>query len=367
VDELALVVERACRETELRRELARLRADAGAGARARLIGRSPPMQRLFELVERVAPTRATVLVTGETGTGKELVARAVHDLSDRARRPFVAVNCSALPETLLESELFGHVKGAFTGALRDHKGLFQAAASGTLFLDEIGDMPLTLQVKLLRVLQEREVRPVGSAQSVKMDVRVISATHRDLRAEIAAGRFREDLYYRLNVVSLTLPPLAARREDIPLLANHFLTHFWERHRQPGEATPRITEAALDFLRSRPWRGNVRELQNVVEQLAVLAEPGQGVQPDDVPLYDDAAPAPATATGLPISIMTESFHLAKEKLVAHFEKEYLTQLIARAGSNMSKAARLASIDRTTLYRLMEKHGFRRDEFGGAVDE
>jgi DNA-binding NtrC family response regulator len=169
------------------------------------------------------------------------------------------------------------------------------------------------------------------------------------------------------VVPIKLPPLRKRLEDIPLLANHFLTHFWERHRQAGEPPPRLTEAAIDFLRSRPWRGNVRELQNVIEQLAVLIEPGHLVEPDDIPTYDEAATVPTSTSGLPASVMTESFHLAKEKLVAHFEKEYLTQLVARAGSNMSKAARLASIDRTTLYRLMEKHGFRRDEFGGQPDE
>jgi len=246
--------------------------------------------------------------------------------------------------------------------------LLEIANGGTLFLDELTEMSLPIQAKLLRVLQDGVVRRVGSEQQdAVVDVRFISATNRDPAECVAKGTLREDLLYRLRVVPIKLPPLRKRLEDIPLLANHFLTHFWERHRQPGEPAPRLTEAAIDFLRSRPWRGNVRELQNVVEQLAVLAEPGQGVQPDDVPLYDDAASTPAASTGLPVSIMTESFHLAKEKLVAHFEKEYLTQLIARAGSNMSKAARLASIDRTTLYRLMEKHGFRRDEFGGAGDE
>jgi transcriptional regulator with PAS, ATPase and Fis domain len=308
------------------------------------------------------------MIMGESGTGKELIAQFIHQHSRRASRQVVPINCAALPEGLLESELFGHRKGAFTGADRDKPGLLEIANGGTLFLDELTEMSLPLQAKLLRVLQDGVVRRVGSEQQdAVVDVRFISATNRDPAECVAKGTLREDLLYRLRVVPIKLPPLRKRLEDIPLLTNHFLTHFWERHRQPGEATPRLTEAAIDFLRSRPWRGNVRELQNVVEQLAVLAEPGQGVQPDDVPLYDDAAPAQATATGLPISIMTESFHLAKEKLVAHFEKEYLTQLIARAGSNMSKAARLASIDRTTLYRLMEKHGFRRDEFGGAVDE
>jgi DNA-binding NtrC family response regulator len=334
-----------------------------------LLGVSPAFRKAVELARRVASTDASVMIVGESGTGKELIAQFIHQHSRRASRQVVPINCAALPEGLLESELFGHRKGSFTGADRDKPGLLEIANGGTLFLDELTEMSLPLQAKLLRVLQDGVVRRVGSEQQdAVVDVRFISATNRDPAECVTKGTLREDLLYRLRVVPIKLPPLRKRLEDIPLLANHFLTHFWERHRQPGEPAPRLTDAAIEFLRSRPWRGNVRELQNVVEQLAVLAEPGQGIQPDDVPLYDDATVAPAaSAGGLPLNIMTESFHLAKEKLVAHFEKEYLTQLIARAGSNMSKAARLASIDRTTLYRLMEKHGFRRDEFGGAGDE
>jgi DNA-binding NtrC family response regulator len=333
-----------------------------------LLGVSPAFRKAVDLARRVASTDASVMIMGESGTGKELIAQFIHQHSRRASRQLVPINCAALPEGLLESELFGHRKGAFTGADRDKPGLLEIANGGTLFLDELTEMSLPLQAKLLRVLQDGVVRRVGSEQQdAVVDVRFISATNRDPAECVTKGTLREDLLYRLRVVPIKLPPLRKRLEDIPLLTNHFLTHFWERHRQPGELTPRLTDAAIDFLRSRPWRGNVRELQNVVEQLAVLAEPGQGIQPDDVPLYDDAVAPAASTSGLPVNIMTESFHLAKEKLVAHFEKEYLTQLIARAGSNMSKAARLASIDRTTLYRLMEKHGFRRDEFGGTVDE
>src|SRR5688572_27044349 len=326
-----------------------------------LLGISPAFRKAVELARRVASTDASVMIMGESGTGKEVIAQFIHQHSRRASRQIVPINCAALPEGLLESELFGHRKGAFTGADREKAGLLEIANGGTLFLDELTEMSLPIQAKLLRVLQDGVVRRVGSEQQdAVVDVRFISATNRDPAECVAKGTLREDLLYRLRVVPIKLPPLRKRLEDIPLLANHFLTHFWERHRQPGEPAPRLTDASIDFLRSRPWRGNVRELQNVVEQLAVLAEPGQGVQPEDVPLYDDAAAAPATSTGgLPVNIMSESFHLAKEKLVAHFEKEYLAQLIARAGSNMSKAARLASIDRTTLYRLMEKHGFRRD--------
>jgi DNA-binding NtrC family response regulator len=333
-----------------------------------LLGVSPAFRKAVDLARKVASTDASVMITGESGTGKELIAQFIHQHSRRASRQVVPINCAALPEGLLESELFGHRKGAFTGAERDKPGLLEIANGGTLFLDELTEMSLPLQAKLLRVLQDGVVRRVGSEQQdAVVDVRFISATNREPHECVQRGTLREDLLYRLRVVPIKLPPLRKRLEDIPLLANHFLTHFWERHRQAGEPPPRLTEAAIDFLRSRPWRGNVRELQNVIEQLAVLIEPGHLVEPDDIPTYDEAATVPTSTSGLPASVMTESFHLAKEKLVAHFEKEYLTQLVARAGSNMSKAARLASIDRTTLYRLMEKHGFRRDEFGGQPDE
>src|SRR5215212_8427440 len=354
------------RETrDLRQQLVQ---QSGNSDKITLLGVSPAFRKAVELARKVAMTDASVFISGESGTGKEVIAQFIHRHSRRASRSLVPINCAALPEGLLESELFGHRKGAFTGADRDKPGLLEIANGGTLFLDELTEMSLPIQAKLLRVLQDGVVRRVGSEQQdAVVDVRFISATNRDPAECVAKGTLREDLLYRLRVVPIKLPPLRKRLEDIPLLANHFLTHFWERHRQPGEPAPRLTEAAIEFLRSRPWRGNVRELQNVVEQLAVLAEPGQGVQPDDVPMYDDAAAPPTASTGgLPVNIMTESFHLAKEKLVAHFEKEYLTQLIARAGSNMSKAARLASIDRTTLYRLMEKHGFRRDEFSGTIE-
>ena len=354
------------REThELRIQLLK---QSGNSDKLTLLGVSPAFRKAVELARRVASTDASVMIMGESGTGKELIAQFIHQHSRRASRQLVPINCAALPEGLLESELFGHRKGAFTGADREKAGLLEIANGGTLFLDELTEMSLPLQAKLLRVLQDGVVRRVGSEQQdAVVDVRFISATNREPHECVQKGTLREDLLYRLRVVPIKLPPLRKRLEDIPLLSNHFLTHFWERHRQAGEPPPRLTEAAVEFLRSRPWRGNVRELQNVIEQLAVLAEPAMSVQPDDIPIYDDPAAAPVTSGGLPASVMTESFHLAKEKLVAQFEKEYLTQLIARAGSNMSKAARLASIDRTTLYRLMEKHGFRRDEYGGAFDE
>jgi transcriptional regulator with PAS, ATPase and Fis domain len=243
----------------------------------------------------------------------------------------------------------------------------EIANGGTLFLDELTEMSLPLQAKLLRVLQDGVVRRVGSEkEDAVVDVRFISATNRNPQDCVAKGTLREDLMYRLRVVPIHLPPLRKRQEDIPLLANHFLTHFWERHRGSSEAPPKISDSAIEFLRSRPWRGNVRELQNVIEQLTVLAESGQVVQPEDVPVYDDTL-AEAPTSGLPSNVLANSFHVAKDKLIAQFEKEYLSQLIARAGSNMSKAARLANIDRTTLYRLMDKHGFRREEMMGTFDE
>src|SRR5204863_3570495 len=231
-----------------------------------IITRSPKMEDLLRQARLVADSDASVLIYGDSGTGKELLARAIHRASPRRDRPFVAVNCGAIPEPLLESELFGHARGAFSGAVLAHKGLFQAADGGTIFLDEIGDMPLALQVKLLRVLQEAEVRPVGATQSVPIDVRVISATHRDLDAQKAAGHFREDLYYRLNVVSLKLPPLSERREDIPLLATHFLRKLAERYKKP---VPSLAPDAMAVLIAAPWPGNVRQLLNLLEQALAL--------------------------------------------------------------------------------------------------
>jgi DNA-binding NtrC family response regulator len=366
---LQVLVGRASHAVMVARETRELRVQllkqTGNSDKITLLGISPSFRKAVELARRVASTDASVMIMGESGTGKELIAQFIHQHSRRASRQVVPINCAALPEGLLESELFGHRKGAFTGADRDKPGLLEIANGGTLFLDELTEMSLPLQAKLLRVLQDGVVRRVGSEQQdAVVDVRFISATNRDPAECVQRGTLREDLLYRLRVVPIKLPPLRKRAEDIPLLANHFLSHFWDRHRQPGEPPPRFSDASIDFLRSRPWRGNVRELQNVIEQLAVLAEAGAVVTAEDVPMYDDGAPVQAaTLGGFPVSVMTESFHTAKDKLVAHFEKEYLTQLVARAGSNMSKAARLASIDRTTLYRLMEKHGFRRDEFGG----
>lgn len=321
-----------------------------------LIGISPLFRRAVELARKVAPTDASVFISGESGTGKEVIAQFVHQHSRRSSRSLVAINCAALPEPLLESEMFGHRKGAFTGADREKQGLLESANSGTLFLDELTEMPLTLQAKLLRVIQDGVVRRVGSeSNDTVVDVRFISATNRDPQEAVESGVLRGDLFYRLRVVPIQLPPLRKRLEDIPLLANHFLTHYWHRHRQMPDRAPRLSENTLAFLRSRPWPGNVRELQNTIEHVAVLVEPDQVIEPGDIPLYDEsptggAVDRPSART--PVS--SDPYHVAKERVISDFEREYLQQLVARAGGNMSKAARLANVDRTTLYRLMDKH-------------
>jgi two-component system response regulator GlrR len=293
------------------------------------------MEDLLRQAKLVADSDASVLIFGESGTGKELVARALHRLSPRASGPFIAVNCGAIPATLLESELFGHTRGAFTGAIQAHKGLFQAADGGTLFLDEIGDMPLPLQVKLLRVLQEGEVRPVGSTQAIPVDVRVISATHRDLDSQRDQGLFREDLYYRLNVVSLKLPSLADRREDIPLLAAHILRRLAERYRKPA---PSLAPDATALLIAAPWPGNVRQLLNLLEQAVALTTtpviPATLVQ---AALKEDAAAL-----------------IPFEEARKTFEREYLVRLLKITGGNVTQAAQLAKRNRTEFYKLLQRH-------------
>jgi DNA-binding NtrC family response regulator len=357
----AVMVARETRDLRLQ-----LQRQHGHSENVALIGISPLFRKAVDLARKVAGTDASVLISGESGTGKELIAQFIHQNSRRVSRTLVPINCAALPEPLLESEMFGHRKGAFTGADRDKPGLLETANGGTLFLDELTEMSLPLQAKLLRVIQDGVVRRVGSEQQdAVVDVRFISATNRDPQDSVNAGVLRGDLFYRLQVVPIKLPPLRKRQEDIPLLANHFLTYYWQRHRQMGDRLPKLSEASITFLRSRPWRGNVRELQNVIEHVAVLAEPDQMIQPNDIPIYEDAEEWPAES-GLPAGVMDDAYHPAKDRVVAQFEREYLTRLIGRAGGNMSKAARLASIDRTTLYRLMDKHKFERDGLTGPIE-
>jgi len=303
--------------------------------RAAIITRNPALEDVLAKARLVAATDASVFIVGESGTGKELLAQAIHNASARRERAFVAINCGAMPEQLLESELFGHVKGAFTGAMRDHKGLFQTADQGTLFLDEIGDMPLPLQVKLLRVLQERQVRPVGATQSIDVDVRVISATNRDIETEMTAGRFREDLYYRLNVVALKLPSLAERREDIPLLANHFLTALARKYHKTINS---ISPEALELLVSATWPGNVRQLYNVIEQSAALCS---------TPL-------------IPVALVQQAIQHQQSEFASfeqarkQFERDYLTRLLKITAGNVSQAAKLAQRNRTEFYKLLQRH-------------
>ncbi|WP_275299070.1 two-component system response regulator GlrR [Billgrantia kenyensis] len=303
--------------------------------RASIITRSPEMERVLEQARMVASSDVSVLITGPSGSGKELLARAIHDASPRASKPFVAINCGALPEQLLESELFGHAKGAFTGAVSDHKGLFQAAEGGTLFLDEIGDMPLPLQVKLLRALQERQIRPLGSTQSIPVNVRILSATHRDLSQAMHQGEFREDFFYRLNVVNLKLPALKDRAEDVPLLARHLVAQAAERHKPFVKG---FSPEALNLLATSAWPGNVRQLVNVVEQCVALTRS---------PMIPEALVAQALAaedSALP------TFNDAR----AGFERSYLVKVLKITEGNVTQAARIAGRNRTDFYKLLSRH-------------
>lgn len=318
-----------------------LRLSGGGGGageedwRSEFVTQSPKMENVLRQARLVAQSDASVFIQGASGTGKELLARAIHRASRRTQRPFVGVNCAAIPENLLESELFGHRKGSFTGATYDHKGLVPSADGGTLFLDEIGDMPLALQAKLLRVLQEREVRPVGATQGIPVDVRVISATHQDLDVQMKAGRFREDLYYRLNVVSLALPPLAERREDIVPLATHYLKDTAARYAKDALV---LAPEALELLVAAPWPGNVRQLVNVIEQVVALC--ASGVVPASLvqqALKDEPAPLASL-----------------EEARGAFEREYLVRILRMTGGNVTHAAKLAQRNRTEFYKLLERH-------------
>jgi DNA-binding NtrC family response regulator len=362
--QLQLLLGRAAHTVSTRRQSEAPADESQSATGGSLIGNSPAFRRATELAKRAAPTNAAVMIVGETGTGKEVLAQYIHQHSRRSRKRLVPINCAAIPEQLLESEMFGHRKGAFTGADREKMGLLELADGGTLFLDELSEMSMPLQAKMLRVLQDGIVRRVGSEhEDAVVDVRFVSATNRDPREAIRDKHLREDLYYRLNVVQVAIPPLRERPEDIPLLANHFLRTFWTRHRSAKETIPEFSEDTLDFLVSRPWRGNVRELQNFVEHVTILAQPGSKIQIHHLPL-DQEVELNSAAVGVPNFPSNDAYHTAKEQVLAAFEKNYVTRLVARASGNMSRAARLASVDRTTLYRLLERHGFRR-EFGESV--
>jgi two-component system response regulator AtoC len=317
-----------------------------------LVGRSPAVRDVYRLLEKAAGVDATVLLTGETGTGKELAARAIHYHSARRERRFVPVNCGALPAELVESELFGHARGAFTGAAAAKAGLFQEAEGGTIFLDEVGELPLPAQVKLNRVLQEREIRRVGETQATPVDVRVVAATHRDLRDEVKAGRFREDLFYRLNVFAVALPPLRARPGDVPLLAAHFL----EKHARALRRSLRgFAPEAMSRLVGHDWPGNVRELENVVER-AVAVSGGELVEAADLPA--DLAPAPPQAgAGLAALPYKDAVAGARERIT----RDYLVALMTELEGNVTRAAERAGLERESLHRLLRKHGLRSEDF------
>jgi transcriptional regulator with PAS, ATPase and Fis domain len=321
------------------------------------------MREVIELALKVARTDASVFLTGESGTGKELLAHFIHENSRRSARSLVPVNCAALPEPLLESEMFGHTEGAFTGATKAKPGLLEVAHGGTLFLDELSDMPLSVQAKILRVIQDGVVRRVGSTKvDGVVNIRFVAATNVDPLEAVRAGNLRRDLHYRLRVVPIHIPPLRERKEDIPVLAQSFLEEFWVNHRGLDEGIPSLSPDTLSSLQGWPWRGNVRELRNVIEHLVVLADPGSEVQPDELPfIHEDTEDGPPGSNlSLSRAILDADYHTARELVLSHFEKDYLEHIVREARGNISDAARLAGVDRTTLYRMMERHGTSRDQ-------
>jgi DNA-binding NtrC family response regulator len=353
VDALRIKVRQILEHRALAQEVVRLRDEVAGRARlGRLIGRSEAMRAVYRTVERVAASRANVLITGESGTGKELVARAVHELGPRREAPFVVVNCAAIPETLIESELFGHERGAFTDARERRIGRFEAAHGGTLFLDEIGELPLAVQAKLLRALQDRSIDRVGSTQPIPVDVRVVCATNRDLEKEVAAGRFRTDLYYRIHVVPIALPPLRERREDIRLLAESFLARARE---EAGRGPTRISPEALAGLERHAWPGNVRELENAIERAVALAD-GEALELSDLP--DEIQLA---ARGDLLREEVRSGRIDLDTAVARFETDLIREALARTGGNQTRAAEQLGITRRVLKLKMDRYAI------AAVDE
>jgi DNA-binding NtrC family response regulator len=318
-------------------------------SRGKIVGTHPAMRRVLDTIERVAQSVCTVLITGESGTGKELVVAALHDASQRASKPMVTVNCGAIPENLIESELFGHAKGAFTGAHATRQGFVAAAEGGTLFLDEVGELPLAVQVKLLRLLQQREYTAVGDSRVVKCDVRIVAATNRDLEAEVTARRFREDLFYRLNVIHIDLPSLRDRGEDVEVLANHFLQSCAERAGRSDVDS--FTPEALDALRAYSWPGNVRSLENTIER-AVLLAPGPQITVDDLP---ERVRQPASAVHRAASAALPDKGIDLRTAVEQYENRLIVQALERTGRNKNRAAQLLGLNRTTLVEMLKRKG------------
>ncbi|MBR9980622.1 MAG: sigma-54-dependent Fis family transcriptional regulator [Desulfatitalea sp.] len=344
-DELKLLIAKALRHNQLEKENLFLKEQLGSRFDfANIIGRSREMQKLLETIALVAPTEATVLIQGESGTGKELIANAIHQNSPRRDHPLIKVNCAALPETLLESELFGHEKGAFTGATAPRRGRFQLAHQGTLFLDEIGEMPLSLQPKILRVLQERIFEPVGSAKSIQVDTRIVTATNTDLLAAIKDNRFREDLFYRINVVSITAPPLRERSEDIPLLADQFLKHYAAKNHRPVKG---FTPKAIEMLMHHPWPGNVRELENVVERAVIMAR-GPSLTVKELP---DGFRGAAVSPGQTAAVAPKG----SGRSLKEVEKEMILRTLAETEGNRTRCAQILGISRRTLQLKLKAYG------------
>lgn len=358
INKVTLQIEKAMEKFRLTQKVKRLeRRSVNKHVYEDIVGKSKRIQEVFDIIENISETSSTVLILGESGTGKEMVAKAIHRRSKRAEKPFVIINCSAIPETLLESELFGYKKGSFTGAIKDKAGLFEEADGGTIFLDEIGEISPAIQVKLLRVLQEGELRSVGGTHNQFVDVRVIAATNKDLYREVQDGRFREDLYYRLNVITIVLPPLRDRVEDIPLLAYHFLKKCSDKI---GKKVDKISVDALQALQNYRWVGNVRELENVIERAVVLAN------------YDSLQ-----ATDLPPRVLGDSFYLtdqegdlafsqysyqdAKEKALTSFNRSYITNLLRQTHGNLSNAAEKAGMDRSNFKKIIKKYGINISDF------
>ncbi len=352
IDRVAIILDKAMDRYRLTQKLRKLeRKGADEMSYEGIVGRSRKMQEVFDIIENIAPTTSTILIMGESGTGKELVARAIHVRSHRREKSFVVINCAAIPAHLLESELFGHVRGSFTGAIADKKGLFEEGNGGTVFLDEIGEMPPSLQVKLLRVLQEGELRPVGGVAEKRVDVRLIAATNRDLVTMVREGKFREDLFYRINVIGIQLPPLRERPDDIPILAYHFLQKYTHRMKKKID---KISVDAFQALQNYSWVGNVRELENVIERAVVLAG-GDSI----------------TAQDLPAKVLSESFYLmsdeggfditkfsyqeAKNRALASFNKAYITSLLKESHGNISFASERAGMDRSNFKKLIKRYG------------
>ncbi len=350
-DEVRLIVQKALEKRLLEKENLRLRRElSGTADFSKIIGRSPRMQKVLQLIAKVADSASNILILGESGTGKELVARAIHFNSSRRDKPFVTVNCSALPEPLLESELFGHMKGSFTGAVANKEGLFELADQGTIFLDEIGETPLGIQVKLLRVLQEREFRRIGGTKDIRVDVRVIAATNKDLQREVQAGKFREDLFYRLDVIPIHLPPLREHREDIPRLVEHFLARFGAAS---GKEVPGVHPEAMRMLLDHDWKGNVRELENVIERVMTLSS-GQQVQPEH--LQESLQRRPGAPNAFAAELPPEGVDL--EAMVAKFEKDLMLQALARTRWMKKEAAKLLGLNFRSFRYRVEKYGIRR---------